>query len=66
MQIVIMYFFVFLLAIYTYGYFMYSHKITRKYIKPCSTIYILDEDMSDFNDPEALYHDKYVEIKQDK
>ena len=61
MQIVIMYFFVFLLAIYTYGYFMYSHKITRKYIKPCSTIYILDEDTSDFNYPDVFYDHKKSE-----
>lgn len=64
MQSIITFFFIFLLAIYVYGYFMYSHKIRRNYIKPCSTIYILDDGLSNINYPTGLPSDAFEKAKQ--
>ena len=54
---IVKFFFITLLAIYVYGYFMYSHKIRRDYVKSCDTIYILDKNMSTMEEPENIEHE---------
>jgi hypothetical protein len=62
MESIIIFIFILIISLYTYGYYMYYNLKNQKHLNKCNTIYILNEGLTDDPYPDGLDHkyDKYI------